>query len=165
LTAVWCGENRIGIDISKDMLDVYWLSKNKHRQFANTKTGLNTLMVWISQTEASLIVFEATGIYGRQLEISLTAHEIQFARVNPRQARRFCEGSGQLAKTDQVDAAMLTKMGALLELKIDHAKNQSLYNLKQLATARQALNKDRTAAKARLMATSHNLLSRQIKLV
>jgi len=92
----------IGIDISKDMLDVYWLSKHKHKQFANNKAGLNALIVWMRQTEASLIVFEATSIYGRQLEISLTKHDIQFARVNPRQARRFCEGAGRLAKTDQV---------------------------------------------------------------
>ncbi|WP_026479053.1 IS110 family transposase [Ahrensia sp. 13_GOM-1096m] len=152
----------IRIDISKDMLDVYWLSKHKHKQFANTKTGLNAMIIWIHHTEASLIVFEATGIYGRHLEVGLATHNIPFARVNPRQARRFCEGAGQLAKTDQVDAAMLAKMGALLELKIDQAKSQSLYDLKQLATARQALIKDRTAAKARLAATSHKLLSQQI---
>jgi len=61
------------------------------------------------------------------------------------------------------DAAMLAKMGALVELKIDHAKSQSLYDLKQRATARQALIKDRTAAKARRAATPHKLLCQQIE--
>jgi len=83
--------------------------------------------------------------------------------VNPRQARRFCEGAGQLAKTDRVVAAMLAKMGSLLQLKADQPKSETLHDLKQLATARQALIKDRTAAKARLAATTHRLLSQQIK--
>ena len=90
-------------------------------------------------------------------------HEISFSRVNPRQARRFCEGAGQLAKTDRVDAAMLAKTGSLLQLKADAATRKTLHDLKQLAPARQALIKDRTAAKARPAATNHRLLTRQIK--
>lgn len=102
-------------------------------------------------------------MYHRLLETGLAGHGISFARVNPRQARRFCEGAGQLAKTDRVDAAMLAKMGALLELKADLPKSEALHDLKQLATARLALIKDRTAAKARLAATTHKLLTLQIK--
>jgi len=150
----------MGIDISKDTLDAYWLSKRKHKQFANTKMGLRALIRWIRQTDALLIVFEATGVYHRLLETGLATHNIPFARVNPRQARRFCEGTGQLAKTDRVDAAMLAKMGALLELEADQPKSEPLHDLKQLATARLALIKDRTAAKARLAATTYSLLSR-----
>ena len=170
-------DDTVGIDISKDSLDAYWLSKRKHKQFANTKMGLSALIRWIRQTGRLLIVFEATGVYHRLLETGLATHNIPFARVNPRQARRFCEGTGQLAKTDRVDAAMLAKMGALLELEADQPKSETLHDLKHLATARLALIKDRTAAKARLAAThhcltvhceamsreGHSLLSRQIK--
>jgi transposase len=59
----------------------------------------------------------------------LAKHNIPFARVNPRQARRFCEGTGQLAKTDQVDAKMLAKMGALLELELNLLKTKKLHYL------------------------------------
>jgi len=48
----------IGIDISKDTLDTFWLSKRKHKQFANTKTGLRTLSNWIRKAEVPLVVFE-----------------------------------------------------------------------------------------------------------
>jgi transposase len=72
----------------------------------------------------------------------LAHHEISFSRANPRQARRFCEGAGPLAKTDRVDAAMLAKTGSLSQLKVDAATRETLYDLKQLATARQALIKD-----------------------
>ena len=64
--------------------------------------------------------------------------------------------NGRLAKTDRVDAALLAKMGALLELRADQPKSETLHDLKQLATARLALIKDRTA-------TTHVLPSQQIK--
>jgi transposase len=114
--------------ISKDTLDVYWLSKCKHKQFSNTKLGLSALIRWIRQTKALLIVFEATGVYHRLLETCLAKHNIPFVRVNPRQARRFCEGTGQLAKTDRVDAKMLAKMGALLELEATQPKSKTLHD-------------------------------------
>jgi len=156
-------EDTIGIDISKDKLDAYWLSKGEHKQFDNDKTGATALALWANGTEVSHVIFESTGIYHRGIETELADHEISFARVNPRQARRFCEGAGQLAKTDRVDAAMLAKMGSLLQLKADQPESETLHDLKQLATARQALIKDRTAAKARLGATTHRLLSQQMK--
>ena len=57
------------------------------------------------KTEVSRVIFEATGIYHGCIETGLAPHGVSFARVNPRQARRFCEGAGQLAKTDRVDVA------------------------------------------------------------
>jgi len=157
-------KDTIGIDISKDTLDTYWLSKRKHKQFANNKTGLRALISWVREAEASLVVFEATGVYHRLLEVSLAAHDFSFARVNPRQARRFAEGTGTLAKTDRVDAAMLARMGSLLELKADKPKSEMLHNLKGMITARQALIKDRTAAKARLATATYPLLRKQATL-
>jgi transposase len=154
----------IGIDISKDTLDTYWLSKRRHKQFANNKMGLRALIHWVREAEVSLVVFEATGVYHRLLETSLAAHDFPFARVNPRQARRFAEGTGKLAKTDRVDAAMLARMGSLLELKADQPKSETQHDLKQLATARQALIKDRTAARARLQTATHPLLKKQFAL-
>jgi transposase len=151
----------IGIDISKDALDAHWLSKRKHKQFPNTKTGVKALVLWIRQATVPLVVFEATGVYHRLLETSLAADDLSFARVNPRQARRFAEGAGRLAKTDRVDAAMLARMGSLLELKADKPKSETLHNLKGMETARQALIKDRTAAKARLKIATQPLLKKQ----
>ena len=156
-------ENTIGIDISKDKLDAYWLSKSEHKQFCNSKAGVKAFAIWAFEVGVSRVIFESTGVYHRCIETGLANHAISFARVNPRQARRFCEGTGQLAKTDRGDAAMLAKMGSLLQLKPDQPKSKTLHDLKQLATARQARIKDRTAVKARLAATTHRLLSQQIK--
>ncbi len=70
-------------------------------------------------------------------------------KVNPRQARRFAEATGKLAKTDRMDAAMLARMGALLELEARPVRSPILNDLKDLHMAREALVKNRTAARNR----------------
>jgi transposase len=156
-------EDTVGIDIPKDKPDAYRLFKGEHKQVCNDKNGAKALALWANKAEVSRVIFESTGVHHRCIETGLAHHEISFSRANPRQARRFCEGAGPLAKTDRVDAAMLAKTGAMLQLKADAATRETLYDLKQLAPARQALIKDRTAAKARPAATNHRLLNRQIK--
>jgi transposase len=61
------------------------------------------------------IVFEPTGPYHRAVERALGIAGVPFVKVNPRQARRFAEATGKLAKTDRLYAAILARMGALLE--------------------------------------------------
>lgn len=62
-----------------------------------------------------------------------------------------------------MDAAILAKMGSLLELGTDQPRGETQHDFKKLATACQAFIKDRAAAKARLAATTHSLLKQQIK--
>jgi len=50
---------------SKDKLDAYWLSKRKHKQFANSKTGLRALIRWVRAAAVPLVVFE--GATGKEL--------------------------------------------------------------------------------------------------
>ncbi len=82
-------DNTIGIDISKDTLDVHCLSDGEHTQFLNSRTGHVQLTKWIGLQPASVIIFEATGAYHRQLEQALGSTAIPFVKVNPKQARRF----------------------------------------------------------------------------
>jgi len=90
--------NTIGIDISKDTLDAHRLADGQHKQFLNGKTGHAQLVKWIGKQSDPLIIFEATGAYHRQLERVLCTHIIPFVKVNPKQARRFAQASGKLAK-------------------------------------------------------------------
>jgi len=154
----------IGIDISKETLDAYRFPDNQHIQVANGRAGHKTLVRWIGKENGSLVVFEATGAYHRNLEAALAANGTAFAKVNPRQARRFAEATGRLAKTDRVDAIMLAKMGAILGLKTHEPKTEALHILllRELITARRALMKDKVAAKTRLQTTRQTLLKNQI---
>ena len=126
----------IGIDISKETLAAYRLPDNQCIQVANDRAGQKTLVRWIGKQNGSLVVFEATGAYHRHLEATLAANGTAFAKVNPRQARRFAEAAGRLAKTDRVDAIMLAKMGAVLGLKANQPKSEVLHILRELMTAR-----------------------------
>lgn len=156
-------QHTIGIDISKDTLDAYRLSDRQHIQVANNKVGHKSLIRWIGRRDIPLIIFEATGAYHRQLEAAFAAGNVRFAKVNPRQARRFVEATGRLAKTDRVDAAMLAKMGAVLELEAQQPRSETLHRLRELITARRALIKDQAATKTRMKTTTQPLLKRQLK--
>jgi transposase len=74
------------------------------------------------------------------------AHAQATAQGQPASGRRFAEATGKLAKTDPLDAAILARMGALLELQARPAPSGVLLELKDLYVAREALVKDRTAA-------------------
>jgi transposase len=152
----------IGIDISKDRLDAYRRSDGQHVQVTNDKAGHKALIRWIGKGDLALVVFEATGAYHRPLEALLATSGIPFAKVNPRQARRFAEATGRLAKTDRVDAVMLARMGAVLELKGQSAPSENLFELRELLATRRALIKDRTAARTRLCTATVPLVKRQL---
>lgn len=150
----------IGIDISKDCLDVHCLPDGTARQFTNTKGGLTQLIRWIGATSVERIVFEPTGRYHRDLERRLGDAGFPLAKVNPRQAKRFAQSLGVRAKTDRADAAMLARMGAALALVPQPVKPEILHDLNDLAVARRALLKDRTAAKNRAKGLRLALLGR-----
>ena len=169
-------QDTVGIDVSKATLDAFSLSGRQHQAFSNDQPGPKLLLRWIGKSKAALTVFEATGVYDRQLQAQLAAHGLPFARINllagrrlssiavrPKQARRFAEGVGQLAKTDKVDAALLARMGSLLDLEAEKPRARNANDLKDLAAARQALLKDRTAAKARAQTATVLLLKAQFR--
>ena len=96
----------IGVDISKDHLDAHRLSDGATRRFTNDKSGHRAFVKWLAHGSVERVVFEPTGPYHRAFERALGVAGVPFAKVNPRQARRFAEAIGRLAKTDRVDAAM-----------------------------------------------------------
>jgi len=153
-------ETNIGIDISKDHLDVHRLPGDERRRFDNSKAGHKALIRWIGDTPAR-VVYEPTGYYHRALARALAAAGMPIAKVNPRQARRFAEATGNLAKTDALDAAMLTRMGAVLSLEARPVPSGIINDLRDLRTARNALIKDQVAAQTRAKAITLPLLKRQ----
>ncbi|MEN8260529.1 MAG: IS110 family transposase [Pseudomonadota bacterium] len=153
-------EVTIGIDISKDRLDVHSLPDGEAVWFGNDKAGLKELVRWLG-AGVHRIVFEPTGRYHLALERHLAEAGYPLVKVNPRQARRFGEALGTRAKTDRADAAMLARMGAALALEPRPVRPQVLHDLDQLVMARRALVKDRTAAKNRAKGIELALLRRQ----
>ena len=130
------------------------------KQFPNTKAGHKALISWID-VDTCRIIYEPTGAYHRTLEQALAKAGAAIVKVNPRQARRFAEATGKFAKTDRLDAAMLARMGAVLQLEPRPVRSTLLGELKDLHMAREALVKDRTAALNRNKMMTLTLLKRQ----
>jgi transposase len=112
----------IGVDVSKENLDAHRLADDATRRFANDKGGHKALVKWLAETPLNRVVFEPTGPYHRAVERALGASGVPFVKVNPRQARRFAEATGKLAKTYRLDAALLARMGSSLELEAASAR-------------------------------------------
>jgi transposase len=151
----------VGVDISKDMLDVHLHPDAAARQFANTPKGFAALLAWLAERQISRIVFEPTGAYHHAFERRLGEAGLPLVKVNPLQARRFAEAIGTRAKTDAVDAAMLARFGAMAELPTRPLVSQTIDEMKELLVARRALVKDRVAASQRDQMRRSPLLKRQ----
>lgn len=155
-------DDTIGVDISKPTLDAFRLRTREHRQFPNDRAGCTALIRWIGR-EAVRVIFEPTGPYHRRFEASLVAAGIEAVKVNPRSSRRFAEATGELAKTDRIDAAILARMGAVLALEGRPAKTETLHDLRELGVARQALVKEGIAATNREQIAVNPVIKRQLR--
>lgn len=153
-------KHTIGIDVSKDTLDVHRLPSSETGRFTNDRNGHRALLEWMGD-DIDRVVFEPTGRYHRAMERYLADAGLPLVKINPLRARRFAESYGQLAKTDACDAAMLARMGAAFDLSPHPVADKKLNALRELHVARTALVKDRTAAKNREKSLTIALLKRQ----
>ena len=97
----------VGIDVSKDTLDVATLPAGEAWTTANDDDAIAALTVRVTALGPALVVLEASGKYEAPCAAALAAAGVPVAVVNPRQTRDFAKSTGQLAKTDSLDAAML----------------------------------------------------------
>ena len=97
----------VGIDVSKEQLDVAVGSDGPEVSFANEENGIANLVAELRARNGALVVLEATGGFELPLAAALAAAHLPVAIVNPRQVREFARATGQLAKTDRIDARVL----------------------------------------------------------
>lgn len=139
----------IGVDISKDHLDVHCLGDGRAARFGNGAAGFRELEAWLPEGSIARIVYEATGPCHAAFEMRF-ASRYPLVKVNPLQARRFAQSKGTRAKTDAVDARMLAQMGAAFDLEPSAPMSQNMRDLKEMQIARVALITDRTRLLNRL---------------
>lgn len=104
----------IGIDISKHHLDVYINLTNQVRRFANNLSGLEELVKILPKaSQVHRIVMEPSGGYEQLALTYLCQRQFPVSLVDAKRIRNFAKASGQLAKTDPLDAQVLAKYGDL----------------------------------------------------
>ncbi|MGH8437184.1 MAG: IS110 family transposase [Pseudomonas sp.] len=98
----------VGIDVSKDQLDFHVRPLSEEGSVAYDDEGVNELVKKLKAWRPALMVLEATGGIESRLVAVLGSHGLPVVLVNPRQVREFARATGELAKTDRIDAAMLS---------------------------------------------------------
>jgi transposase len=101
----------VGVDVSKASLDLADTTSRAPWRIANTGDAIGQLIIDLQADPPALVVLEATGGYETALVIALQAASLPVALVNPRQIRDFARATGQLAKTDALDARVITQFG------------------------------------------------------
>jgi transposase len=103
----------VGIDVGKASLDLALDGQSSVTRFSNTRAGINKVVKRLQALKATRIVVEATGGYEEPLLEACGDVGLWIARVNPRQVRDFARATGELAKTDAIDARLLALMARL----------------------------------------------------
>jgi transposase len=97
----------VGIDVSKDQVDVHIRPSGEAFVVAREEDALNALALRLQSVKPQLVVLEATGGLQVRVAAALSAAGLPVAVVNPRQVRDFAKATGQLAKTDRLDAKII----------------------------------------------------------
>ena len=140
----------VGIDVSKDKVDVHVLPEGAAQSFEQTDEGRSKLASWVKTFEPQLVVLEATGGYEQALLKSLTQNHIKASVLNPARVRAFATGTGQLAKTDKIDAQILVHYAAFKKPAPTPLPSTSRANLKETLAYRAQIVAEITARTAQL---------------
>jgi len=140
----------VGIDVSKQRLDVHVRPSNDQWSTDNDSKGHAQLVKQLTAKSPTLVVLEATGGYQNAIAAELCAAKINVAVVNPRQTRDFAKATGTLAKTDSIDAAVLSLFAERVRPEPREIPDEVALEIQALVTRRRQLVDMRSAEKNRL---------------
>lgn len=142
----------VGIDVSKDMLDVASSDGAVVLRVGNDAAGWSEILTQLSGLDVHRVVLEASGGYERDVLTALFAARLRVVLVQPIRARYFARALGRYAKTDAIDAAMLAKMALLAtdNVPLWAPSEDAAADLKALVERRQQLLVWRDAEQKRL---------------
>lgn len=155
----------IGIDVAKRFFDVYDSTAKVDQHFTNDDNGISTFLTQLRPQTPTLMVVESTGGYEQALAVALQAAGFPVAVVNPKRIRDFARASGQLAKTDKIDARIIARYAATLQPPPQGVWDAQTRALKALVARRHQLVEMRTAEKNRLEHAGDRGIARSIAAV
>ena len=150
----------VGVDVSKDNLDVASWTSNEYKRFQNDPTGIQELIDWLKILQPELIVLESTGGLELPFVAELAYEKMPVAVVNPRRIREFARSIGQLAKTDKLDAKVIAHFGAATHPEARKLPTNDEEKLTALITRRRQIIEMLTAEKNRLHSARFSMKER-----
>jgi transposase len=139
----------IGVDVCKKYLDVAAASGTPVR-IVNDADGRRALARRLECEKVRGVIVEATGGLERALVKALQAEGVPASIVNPARVRKFAEGTGQLAKTDRIDAAILARFGAYMKPAPTVLADPRRQKLRDLIAYRAQITREITARSAQV---------------
>lgn len=140
----------IGIDVSKDELQVFVRPTAENRVFGNTDEGIGVLVDVVKSFSPSLVVLEATGGLEMAVTNALATGGFPVVVVNARQVRDFAKATGKLAKTDAIDAQVIAHFAEAVRPPIRVLKDEQSQHLHALNIRRRQLTQMISAEQNRL---------------
>lgn len=141
----------IGVDVSKERLDVAVRPSGEHNSFTNDEAGIAQMTDCLGRLSPEMILFEATGGWQMNAVNALAARRLPVVIINPRQVRDFAKATGQLAKTDTIDAGILAHFAEAVRPEIRELKPLEARKLEALNTRRRQIVEMLTAERNRLI--------------
>jgi transposase len=141
----------VGIDVSKDRLDVHVAPSGESFFVDNSEAGIDGLIQRLKGTDIDVLAMEATGGYERLATAALTAAGLAVLVVNPAQVRAYAQALGRRAKTDAIDAAVIAAFVAAIQPPIRSLPDVETQALQALVTRRRQIVQMIVAEENRLL--------------
>ncbi len=129
----------VGIDVAKATLDVALRPSGDRWRVPHDSRGIDVLLPRLGKASEALVVLEATGGYEQAVAAALASAGVAVVVANPRQVRDFARATGQLAKTDALDAAVLALFAERVRPEPRPLPDEARLSLEALVTRRRQL--------------------------
>lgn len=140
----------VGIDVSKDRLDVHLKPSGQAFSLARDDAGLGDLVDRLKSLQPTLVVVEATGGYEQVVSGTIGSAKLPIAIVNPRQIRDFARAVGRYAKTDTLDAEIIARFAEAVRPPARPIPDAQAQALGELVARRRQIIEMMTAERNRL---------------
>lgn len=150
----------VGIDVSKATLDVAFWDSEVYWQLPNDGEGWQELVKRLQPLSSVLVVIEASGGLEQPVVAELYTEKLPVAIVNPTRVRNFARSTGQLAKTDKLDARIIAHFAQAVRPQVRPLRTPEEDHLNALVTRRRQVVTMLTSEKNRKATTHHTLQDR-----
>ncbi|TIV87195.1 MAG: IS110 family transposase [Mesorhizobium sp.] len=142
-------QNYVGCDISKQWLDFFDETSGRLRRIDNQADAIAAYVAGLDPSR-DFVVMEATGVHDRLLRHALAKAGVPFSRHNPAHTHHYSKSTRRRAKTDPLDARMLSDYGRRYNPEAEPAPSEEVERLQSLAGHRDHLVEMRAALKKHL---------------
>jgi transposase len=129
----------VGVDVSKDRLDVHIRPSGEAFAVTRDGKGLEELVARLRVCSPTLVAVEATGGFETIVAAALAGAELPLVVVNPAQIRHFAQAIGQRAKTDPIDAAVIARFVEAVKPALRAVPDQQARLLAELVSRRRQI--------------------------